>query len=257
MKYAMLMLVAAANTLAAQTPKPTRPERPPAPANFRAVRTGADEVTLTWDAVDGATEYAIGRLVPPNGWARGPRVPAGTTRYVDRGRDLSSKHTYSITTIAGPVASLGVRSEVIDGNSPIGTVGAGEQKITPPGDKSPTATATTLDPAGCSTAGGYTTCVSAIATVYPAESEKSVKVYCPRGQFAIGGGFSRDAQSAAQAKESRPISVASKGEQPGWVVTMQRLAAGATSDIPEAITNLMGVLTPVSFTAYVICAPAR
>ena len=256
------MLVTAASTLAAQTPKPTRPERPAAPANFRAVRTGPDEVTLTWDPVDAATAYAIGRLIPPNGWARGPRVPAGTTHYVDRGRDLSSPHTYSLTTIAGPMASEGVRSEVIRDSSPIET-GVVNGKVTPPrstsSNKEPVKGTTNIfvpDPAGCTTSGGYTTCVSPITPLYPAEGEKTATVFCPTGQFALGGGFARDAQ-AAQAKESRPTSIAGKGERPGWVVTMQRLAMGASADVPETISNWLNVLTPVNFTVYVICAPPR
>ena len=255
----VVLTIAADGALFAQTPKPVRTnERPAAPANFRATRTGHDEVTLSWDAVEGATAYAIGRLVPPAGWVNVGRVAAGTTSYVDRGRALSSTHTYNIKTIAGAMASLDVRSAQISSNAPIQTgAAAADQKMTPPGKEGTAPRSSGSDPAGCVTAGGYTTCTSAVASLYPAEAEKTTTVYCPAGLFALSGGFARDAQSAAQIKESRPTAVAGKGDRPGWVVTIQRLAMGASADIPETITNWLGLLTPVSFTAYVICAPPR
>ena len=80
--------------------------RPSPPEDVRAVKTGPGEVTITWEAVPEATEYQIGRLVPPAGWVRVTRVRAGTTRYVDGGRNLSSTHRYNVVTIAGAAASL-------------------------------------------------------------------------------------------------------------------------------------------------------
>ena len=237
--------------------RPAPPARPAAPSELRAIKTGADEVTLLWEPVAGVSEYHLGRHVPPFGWARVSRVPAGTTHYVDRGRDLGSRHQYSIVSVAGPMASLSVRSNEILPGDPITRVAPGETKMTPPTDtigKGPVSAPAAL-PAGCSSAGGYTTCTSAQTTLGTAEATKTVGVYCPSGQHAMGGGFSSTSHLAFP-KESRPAT-GEKVDRGGWIVTMQRIVPPASMGAPEIISNMFGALTPVDFRAYVVCAMPR
>lgn len=64
-----------------------------------ARQTGANEVTVTWNAVNGATSYFIGRLAPPAGWQR-INVPNLTaTRYVDRNVEPGRTYRYQVAAI--------------------------------------------------------------------------------------------------------------------------------------------------------------
>lgn len=107
-------LVAAGQGDPVTKPLPTRTAatRPPAPANVTASITGPGQVTISWDAVAGASAYDIGLHVPPDGWRRLTRV-TGATSYVDGGRDLSKPHMYQVVAIVGYLASLPARSDTV------------------------------------------------------------------------------------------------------------------------------------------------
>lgn len=73
---------------------------PGAPAGVTAAQTGPGEVTLTWNAVAGATGYAIGRAVGGEGFRSLCSLCPPSARYVDATAVPGQSHTYTVTSIA-------------------------------------------------------------------------------------------------------------------------------------------------------------
>jgi hypothetical protein len=86
----------------------------PAPNFLKAEVTGPGEITLRWDAVPGATAYAIGRSVRPQGMGRLCELCPTETVYVDHDAVAGAVHVYRVTAIAPQGTSRPVLSgEVI------------------------------------------------------------------------------------------------------------------------------------------------
>jgi hypothetical protein len=86
----------------------------PSPSFLKAEVTGPGEITLRWDAVPGATAYAIGRSVRPQGMARLCEICPTETMYVDQDAVAGAVHVYRVIAIAPQGTSRPVLSgEVI------------------------------------------------------------------------------------------------------------------------------------------------
>ena len=72
---------------------------PAAPTGVAAALTDSNEVTLRWDAVPGATAYAIGRAVTPYGFMVLCATCATSNTYVDRAVTYGQAHTYTVEAI--------------------------------------------------------------------------------------------------------------------------------------------------------------
>lgn len=68
---------------------------PPAPASVTAAESG-NRITVTWDAVPGATGYFIGRSIAPGGFQTICRLCPTETSFVDSTIKSGSKHIYTI-----------------------------------------------------------------------------------------------------------------------------------------------------------------
>jgi len=78
----------------------------PNPTNVVATETSPGVVTLTWNAVPGATAYAIGKAVYPSGFARLCPLCEADAKYVDSSAVAGKKHTYSVIAM-GPMGRSG------------------------------------------------------------------------------------------------------------------------------------------------------
>ena len=78
----------------------------PNPTNVVATETSPGVVTLTWNAVPGATAYAIGKAVYPSGFARLCPLCEADAKYVDSNAVAGKKHTYSVIAM-GPMGRSG------------------------------------------------------------------------------------------------------------------------------------------------------
>ncbi len=107
-----------------------------APASATATATGPEEVTLSWDPVPGATGYAIGRAVQPNGFRMLCSLCSSEPTYVDRDVTPGAPHAYTVAAIYSGGVSARTRSN---------TVTPGAVAYTPPGQP---ATTPTQPPAG-------------------------------------------------------------------------------------------------------------
>lgn len=231
--------------------------RPPAPANVRAVRTSPTEVTLTWDAVPGATGYAIGRHVPPAGWASVARVSANTTRYVDSRRVFSASHQYGVNTIAGDMASLGTQSNLLLPDAPVTALepedGPGPKgEAEAPVDKGAAT-------AGCRPFGGHYVCTGERVTFAPGTGHtKSAIAYCPTtSHVPVGGGWSGDLRGEGEVQQSIPTIDLAKG-RPGWEVQVRRTNLTLGDRVGEQVGATLGTnARSLYFQIYVVCAPAR
>lgn len=230
--------------------------RPATPQNVRATRTSPTQVTLTWDAVSGATGYAIGRHVPPAGWVSVTRVSAGVTRFVDGGRDLSASHQYRVNALAGDMASLPALSNLLAPDAPVtaaqadGAPGPKDQGA-PPADKASVA-------AGCQPFGGHHVCRGERVTFEPgAGNTKSAVAYCPTASHVpVGGGWSGDFRGEAEVEQSIPTIDVAKG-RPGWQVQVRRVNLDLRDRVTEQVATVTGGNPrPVYVQSYVVCAPA-
>lgn len=84
----------------------------PAPAAVTASEGGGG-VTLTWDAVPGATAYAIGRSVAPAGFRGLCALCSTSTTYVDRNSTAGAIHMYAVTAVLPRGTSRATRSNEI------------------------------------------------------------------------------------------------------------------------------------------------
>lgn len=213
---AVLLLLAVLPAAArAQDPKPVpdptalRNVRPPGPAVVRAMVSAPGEVTVTWDSVPGASGYDLGRLAPPAGWVRLARVPGASRQYVDRGRNLTTPHTYRVIGLVGEMASLPTQSEPVSGPPTI-------------------IAAPRPDPmAGrfCSGTVGDTTVESCYLTKTWADSVSTrgvqAEISCPARGALSGGGFS-GVPAAYRVVASRPTNY---NGQHSWRVELVRDSA--------------------------------
>ena len=74
--------------------------RPVAPARPTLRVTGPGEITLSWDAVPGATAYLIGRAVEPVGLRELCNFCPASTNYVDRHAQPGATYRYSLVAIS-------------------------------------------------------------------------------------------------------------------------------------------------------------
>lgn len=88
---------------------PTTTEKS-APASATARATGGGEITLTWDAVPGATAYVIGRSVAPDGFRTHCDLCPTSTTFVDRYARAGAQHRYTVAAMLPSGISRGTRS---------------------------------------------------------------------------------------------------------------------------------------------------
>lgn len=116
-QYGLLMaLFLSPLSVAAQQPtvkpRPEAPQRLPAPQDVRVRQTGPAELTLTWDAVPGATHYNVGRAVGNGGFQRvADGVNLRLPRYVDLYAPPGARVVYTVTPIADGMAGTRATSE--------------------------------------------------------------------------------------------------------------------------------------------------
>jgi hypothetical protein len=72
----------------------------PAPTSVTASQTGPGRITVAWSAVQGATAYAIGRSVAPDGLRSLCPLCPTRTQYVDSAVTAGAKHIYAVAAIA-------------------------------------------------------------------------------------------------------------------------------------------------------------
>lgn len=103
------------STRAAFNPVIPRETTPRAVAGPASVRAAAAEVgvSVSWDAVPGATAYRIARQIVPGGFQILCRLCPTETTYLDRTTIPGSRHIYSITAVAPAGVSRPVRSNEI------------------------------------------------------------------------------------------------------------------------------------------------
>jgi len=77
-----------------------------APSSVTARASGVGEITLTWNAVPGATAYVIGRSVEPDGYRIRCDLCSTSTTFVDRYAKAGVAHSYNVSAVtpAGPSA---------------------------------------------------------------------------------------------------------------------------------------------------------
>lgn len=76
------------------------------PSGVTAQETVANEVTLTWNAVPGATAYVIGRAVDQSGFSLYCDVCPAETTFIDRFVKAGARHLYSVSAL-GPGGASG------------------------------------------------------------------------------------------------------------------------------------------------------
>ena len=84
----------------------------PGPATVTASEGGGG-VTVTWDAVPGATAYVLGRAVRPGGFRPLCTLCSTSTTYVDRNPTPGALHAYSVTAVTPRANSRTTRSNEI------------------------------------------------------------------------------------------------------------------------------------------------
>jgi hypothetical protein len=148
-----MLLVAAA--LGAQREPVTKPapgtgieDLAPVPS-VTARQTGPNEVTVIWPSVRGANGFVVGRLAPPNGWARVyPGRPSDTV-FVDTKVERGHRYTYSVRVdySASRVSRVSPTtvSDTVEIGDVIATSGGGGGTITPTGGGSTTNTVESRD----------------------------------------------------------------------------------------------------------------
>lgn len=96
------------------------------PAGVNAAQSAPDEITLSWNAVPGATAYAIGRAVGPSGLQVLCGICPADSKFIDRNIQAGARHVYTVTAIAPNGRSTAARSnEVTPGSTTAGTSGGG------------------------------------------------------------------------------------------------------------------------------------
>ncbi len=170
-----------------------------APGSATATVTGPEEVTLSWDAVPGATAYMILRAVEPGGYQMLCPLCSSEPTYVDRDVTPGVAHTYAVSAFySGGVTERAQSNTVTPGddaaadagepsgraaNPPLPSVPAGQPApttptYTPPGQ--PAATTSTYTPPGqpARATPSYTP---------PGQPAGTMPTYTPPGQPASGG----------------------------------------------------------------------
>lgn len=181
-------------------PLPTRTvaTRPAPPANLTASITAPGQVTLTWDAVPGASAYDLGVHVSPDGWRRVTRITGGATSYVHGGRDLMKPHVYQVVAIVGDLASLPARSDTVVQTAvePANDGTTGTPTATTSTSTSTPTSGTFAGPAPgseCTQYPGWVSCKSEVLRwtgEFNGKANRSVK--CPSLHQLVGGGYEGD-----------------------------------------------------------------
>lgn len=84
----------------------------PKTSSVTAAQTG-NTITVTWQPVAGATAYAIGRSVAPEGFRSACRLCSTETRFIDSAITPGARHIYAIAVITPRGVAPSVRSNVV------------------------------------------------------------------------------------------------------------------------------------------------
>ncbi len=168
---------------------PVRGVRPvAAPASVRATATGPEEVTLSWDAVPGATAYMIGRAVSPDGLRMLCDLCPTESTYVDRDVTPGATHRYTVAAVYPGGVSPRTASNAVTPGAVVASESGGALPGSPgpPGNPTgqpatPTGPATTSTPA---TQPSYTPPGQPAPSTTPAGTPAAQPSYTPPGQPA-------------------------------------------------------------------------
>jgi hypothetical protein len=117
---------------------------PTPPAGVTAQAPSASEVTVTWDAVPGATAYFIGRAVYNSGFVVACALCSTDPRYVDRTVSAGLPHTYMVAAIFPTGGSTRVKSNTVTPGAVAPTPSVGpvtDARVLPPSSATAAATA--------------------------------------------------------------------------------------------------------------------
>jgi hypothetical protein len=88
-----------------------------APTGVQAVQTGDREITLTWEPVEDATAYAIGRAVDKGGFRMICGLCPTDTRFVDTEVTPGVKHVYTVQAVTADGMGLRATSNPVPDES--------------------------------------------------------------------------------------------------------------------------------------------
>ena len=84
------------------------------PTSVTARASAAGEITLTWNAVPGATAYTIGRAVEPDGYRMRCDLCSTSTTFVDRYAKAGSVHSYTVSAVSpAGLSGRGVSNKLV------------------------------------------------------------------------------------------------------------------------------------------------
>ena len=100
----------------------------PPPTSVTALQTGPGRISVSWSAVQGATAYAIGRSVAPEGIRSLCSICPTSTQYVDSSVTAGAKHIYTVAAVAPQGISLRTTSAAVipTGGETVTPTGGGE-----------------------------------------------------------------------------------------------------------------------------------
>ena len=85
----------------------------PPPTSVTALQTGPGRISVSWSAVQGATAYALGRSVAPEGIRSLCSICPTSTQYVDSSVTAGAKHIYTVAAVAPQGISLRTTSAAV------------------------------------------------------------------------------------------------------------------------------------------------
>lgn len=100
------LLIALLPAAACDDDDPTGPPELGTPTNLSVTPTGATSLRVTWDAVSGASGYAIERATGATGGSFDEVGTASTTEYEDTDLDAANVYRYRVIATAGSTRSL-------------------------------------------------------------------------------------------------------------------------------------------------------
>lgn len=180
---------------------PVRGVRPvAAPGSATATVTGAEEVTLSWDPVPGATAYMILRAVEPGGYQMLCPLCSSEPTYVDRDVTPGAAHSYAVSAFySGGITERAQSNTVTPGD--VVAAGAGE----------PAGRAANMP----------------LPSVAAGQPQTPASAYTPPGQPASGG------TAASPAKTPLPYTPPGKEPPP---TTLPTGAPTATTPAPDTLS---------------------
>ena len=108
-----------------------------APASVTARQTAVGEITLTWDAVPGATAYVIGRAVESGGFQLYCDLCSTRTTFVDRFTKAGMSHRYTVAALSPAGSSGKTTSNIVIATSDANAVATESNPSVDPTLKSP------------------------------------------------------------------------------------------------------------------------